>query len=215
MGIHAPPTPLPVICMCVCVYVSTPLHQPSVGQRSRCPGQKRYPCICLVCLYAWVAEGVRNWRCPPFCNGTLDKTKTTHFSGPLPHLVFKNKSGLWLQGHDNTSSLLSVVRLVALEESGEEVGKGVGSVSLHSRQPMPFECKASAAANPPLVPPSATATAATLLLFRRISQLFLDGRAKPSKDLHWRYVIKTRPPPRAAINIKIKELYADKWAANE
>lgn len=112
-------------------------------------------------------------------------------------------------------SLLSVVRLVALEESGEEVGKGVGSVSLHSRQPMPFECKASAAANPPLVPPSATATAATLLLFRRISQLFLDGQAKPSKDLHWRYVIKTRPPPRAAINIKIKELYADKWAANE
>ncbi|KAA8594353.1 hypothetical protein FQN60_005187 [Etheostoma spectabile] len=41
-------------------------------------------------------------------------------------------------------------------------------------------------------------------------QLFLDGPAKPSKDLHWRYVIKTRPPPHAAINIKIKELYAEK-----
>lgn len=40
---------------------------------------------------------------PAFCHGTLDKTKTTHFSGPLPHLVFRNKSRPSLQGPDNTS----------------------------------------------------------------------------------------------------------------
>lgn len=126
-GYTCPPPTLCQSSVCVCVYVSTPLHQPSVGQRSRCPGQKRYPCICLVCLYAWVAEGVRNWRCPPFCNGTLDKTKTTHFSGPLPHLVFKNKSGLWLQGHDNTSSLpLSPECCEVGGAGGERRGGGEG-----------------------------------------------------------------------------------------
>lgn len=51
-------------------------------------------------------------------------------------------------------------------------GLGGGGVSLHSRQTMLFECKASSASNPS---PTLSITTATLLLFRWISQLFLDG----------------------------------------
>ena len=59
-----------------------------------------------MCVEVQGGEGVMGGGgSPAFCHGTLDKTKTTHFSGPLPHLVFRNKSGLWLQGPDNTSSL--------------------------------------------------------------------------------------------------------------
>ena len=134
---------------------------------------------------------------PAFCHGTLDKTKTTHFSGPLPHLVFRNKSGLWLQGPDNTSSLPLSPALSWVLWWWRLRAEG-GALA---RQTLPYECKASAAATPPAPlhlyhPPS---------IICRISQLFLDGRAKPSKDLHWRYVIKTQPSPHAVINIKIKK----------
>lgn len=172
-----------------------------------------FTCMYVRCLYVCVCVfgGVVRGRghgggggggSPAFCHGTLDKTKTTHFSGPLPHLVFRNKSGLWLQGPDNTSSLPLSPALSWVLWWWRLRAEG-GALS---RQTLPYERKASAAANPPLLPPSTSTT--PLLFFRRISQLFLDGRAKPSKDLHWRYVIKTQPSPHAVINIKIK-----KWSA--
>lgn len=170
-----------------------------------------FTCMYVRCLYVCVCVfgGVVRGRghggggggggSPAFCHGTLDKTKTTHFSGPLPHLVFRNKSGLWLQGPDNTSSLPLSPALSWVLWWWRLRAEG-GALS---RQTLPYERKASAAANPPLLPPSTSTT--PLLFFRRISQLFLDGRAKPSKDLHWRYVIKTQPSPHAVINIKIKK----------
>lgn len=136
----------------------------------------------------------------------------------LCHIWYSGTSRLWLQGPDNTSSLPFSLGCCG----GSGGGGGLGSVgcvrvcvggSLYSRQTVLFECKASAAANPLLLLPSAAT--ATLLLFCRISQLFLNGRTKPSKDLHWRYVIKTRAPPHVSINIKIKELYEEKMSSEE
>ena len=152
-------------------------------------------------------EGSRGGGSPAFCHGTLDKTKTTHFSGPLPHLVFRNKSGHWLQGPDNTSSLP-----LSLGCCGGGGGVGWGVPSLQTDHAIRMQSLSCCKSTPPPPLPPSTAPA-TLPLFRRISQLFLAGRAKPSKDLHWRYVIKTRPPPHVAINIKIKDLYAEKMGS--
>lgn len=89
---------------------------------------------------------------PAFCHGTLDKTKTTHFSGPLPHLVFRNKSGLWLQGPDNTFSLpLSLVCC-----GGGDGGLGGGHFTLdrpcHSNA-KPQLLQIHPSCPPPLLPP--------------------------------------------------------------
>lgn len=147
--------------MCVYIYAN-------MISRSNKQAPSYVTCMCVfVYVYVWRGHGGGS---PAFCHGTLDKTKTTHFSGPLPRSIFSNKSGLWLQGPDNTSSLHLSPGCCG---GGDEVlGVGAGGMSLHSRQTMLFECKASSASNPS---PTLSITTATLLLFRWISQLFLDG----------------------------------------
>ena len=147
------PKPSNPINLTLCARVFVFMKSWWAGQTSRSLQTGSPACMCGACMCVCVFGGVVRGRghgggvggSPAFCHGTLDKTKTTHFSGPLPHLVFRNKSGLWLQGPDNTSSLPLSPALSWVLWWWRLRAEG-GALA---RQTLPYECKASAAATPP------------------------------------------------------------------
>lgn len=206
-----PPPPNPVS-LTLCAWVFVFMQSWRAGQTSRSlqtgsPACMCGACMCVcVCLGVWWGEEVMvvvvGGAPQHFVMAHLTKQRQLTFL-VLCHIWYSGTSRVCgCKDPDNTSSLPLSPALSWVLWWWRLRAEG-GALS---RQTLPYERKASAAANPPLLPPSTSTT--PLLFFRRISQLFLDGRAKPSKDLHWRYVIKTQPSPHAVINIKIK-----KWSA--
>ena len=140
-------------------------------------------CVCVCVCWGWW-RWVGRWGCGGvggrlFCQGTLDKTKTTHSSGPLPHLVFRNKSSSGCE--DPITPPLPLLGVVSVVLLGDGWGMCVlGGGFTPDRQTMPFECKASAAANPPSLLPRRRQPSIILWDFAAI----FGRTAKPPKDLH-------------------------------
>lgn len=183
------------------------------ARRSLCRSEEQvhlqFLCVCVCALtrvYECVGLCVGGSNAPHyFVRAHLTKQRQ------LTSLVFCH---IWYSGTSRRSGCkdpitppLSLSLSLGCCVDGGSGGLGDGGGSFAPDRPCHSNAKPHLLQIHPSCSPSTTTT--TLLLFRRISQLFLDGQAKPSKDLHWRYVIKTQPPHHAAINIKIKK----KWYA--